>query len=253
MKIALKYPDETFYNKSMIDGLGSALEKIDHEITYISASDDENQIANSIHCVDAFIQINNARTDTQQDFDCIFVTWVQDAYSADTEMVFKKNRWQPKYKDQFYFLCDPNILGFELSSIAPYQNRGVLFTGLDPKHYLAPKLNEVESQNIDVGYIVGTPAVYDHLVEIKQFCKTNNGVKWARSTLKVAPSSTFIRNLSVIYSRLFEGDTMRKKHNALMSRVVREEYKPFTGSLDIKLISEKLKKNPSVQGDVFKY
>ena len=27
-----------------------------------------------------------------------------------------------------------------------------------------------------------------------------------------------------------------------MSRVVREEYKPFTGSLDIKLISEKLKK-----------
>jgi hypothetical protein len=242
MKIALKYPDETFYNKSMIDGLGSALEKIDHEITYISASDDENKIANSIHGVDAFIQINNARTDTQQDFGCTFITWVQDVYSADSEMVFKKNRWRPNYKDQFYFLCDPNILGFELSSIAPHQNRGVLFTGLDPKHYLAPKLNEAESRKIDVGYIVGTPAVYDHLVEPNSSAEQIIMSSVLDLLLKVAPSSTFIRNLSVIYSRLIEGDTIRKKHTDLMSKVVREEYKPFTGSLDIKLISEKLKK-----------
>ena len=110
MKIALKYPDETFYNKSMIDGLGSALEKIDHEITYISASDDENQIANSIHCVDAFIQINNARTDTQQDFDCIFVTWVQDAYSADTEMVFKKTDGGRNIRISFIFYVTPIFL-----------------------------------------------------------------------------------------------------------------------------------------------
>ena len=60
------------------------------------------------------------------DTGCIFVRY---------KMTFEKNRWQPKRNDQFYFLCDPEILGFDLSAINPDQNCGVLLTGIEPQHF----------------------------------------------------------------------------------------------------------------------
>ena len=249
MKIVLKYPDKTFYNRSMIDGIANGLSALGHKTLCLNDDIEDKKLSDVISFCDAFIQINNVRDETQQNFKCIFISWIQDVYSSDTKMTFEKNRWQPKRNDQFYFLCDPEILGFDLSAINPDQNCGVLLTGIEPQHFSQDAHENRPKQwgrafAKEVSYIVGTPAVLSDS-KLNRIGLFDQSFIFTIDLLrKLFPNSAALGNLSIYMAQKINGDTILKRDFLQLSKIVEEEYVPFSGALEIDRIAKILMHSP---------
>ena len=74
----------------MIDGIANGLSALGHKTLCLNDDIEDKKLSDVISFCDAFIQINNVRDETQQNFKCIFISWIQDVYSSDTKMTFEK-------------------------------------------------------------------------------------------------------------------------------------------------------------------